>query len=40
MPPLAAAYVAGAVAFCLADLLWLGFIAKDFMPTSICLAGA
>ena len=35
MPPLAAAYVAAAVAFCLADLLWLGFIAKDFIQSQV-----
>jgi uncharacterized membrane protein len=35
MPPLVAAYLAAAVAFCLADLLWLGFVAKAFIQAQI-----
>ena len=35
MPPLLAAYAAAAVAFCLADFLWLGFVAKGFIASQV-----
>ena len=35
MTPLLAAYAAAAIAFCLADFLWLGIIAKDFIRSQV-----
>jgi uncharacterized membrane protein len=35
MTPLLAAYAAAAFAFCLADFLWLGFVAKGFIASQV-----